>query len=129
MSVQTTTRRCSIGIESPESGRTNTPLNAFLIYTTRPQFRYPYDGELSPPLAVNSPPSSRRVSICDLHNFDDDDRQLEVEVEHEGSSMVRVLLVVLVLLEADDRSSSSSSHRKHRRRQTTALRFLKPRVL
>ena len=122
MSVQFN-RRCSIGIESPNTQKTNIPLNAFLIYHNHDNqiLQYHYPPGKKDTYQVHSPTMgeipkhvlhNRRVSICDLNNFDDDS-----SLSQDNNNVNRMIHEV------------SSEFKKHRRRPSTALRFHEPWVL
>lgn len=122
------TRRCSIGIECPDIGQANTPLTAFLIYN-HGHHGFAYSWSLPLP---NHILSNRRVSIYDLHNFEDDCSLLQPNVtegeesnENENNDDDDVESTVVQVMP----ESNQKDVRKHKRRLTSALRFEQPRVL
>ena len=104
-------------------GQTNIPLTAFLIYNHR-HHGFAYSWSLPSP---NHILSNRRVSIYDLHNFEDDSSLVQLNVTesevNENNDDVESTVVQVVP------ESNQRDVRKHKRRLTSALKFEQPRML
>ncbi|KAG2735962.1 hypothetical protein G9P44_000052 [Scheffersomyces stipitis] len=155
-------RKCSLAIESPDSTSSNNPLNAFLVYQESSNESAIADSTDSVHLMKShSWPNlnnedfvvtNRRVSLCDLNNFNDElqhltrrnstnssqapthlaqstSNLLEDSVESPFGDFYSYSFEPRTITTPRARKKSDTSCRNHFRRNSIALKFENPKVI
>ncbi|KAK6459542.1 induced under oxygen limitation [Scheffersomyces xylosifermentans] len=155
-------RKCSLAIESTDSRPANNPLNAYLVYkdgqlvpkSNSPESMHLFKSHSLPNLNEDTDQFKRRVSLCDLNNFNDELRNIARRNSSSASSNPTARHLArsssnlieqsvsesspfdeFYLYSFEDAASrqppgkSNQNFRNHHRRNSIALKFENPKII